>query len=242
MEFCRVMNSAWKNRSLMPNSLMRPKKAVLSNLLMQSNKCLFTSLAAAKKTYPLEDTPQAQFNMSLYQTIVRQSKLVLFCQYNNLKFTNLNKLRFQALQKGIACKFIVSRHFEQLIETKEREGDDSYSALRILIAGPVVAFYPEQKAHDSAAEPEAFQELIEQLQGNAKLLFVGGWWEGKAYSHEAIKEVCTKLKSLTHIRQMLVSGVLEERAREIVAAVEHPMLELMHLLNIRAHEKAISNL
>lgn len=203
------------------------------SLVHQPEKLLFsTEIAPRKKVYPPEDTSQARFNMSLYHRILQQSQLVLFCQYNNLKFPILNKIRFQAAQKGICCKFIVSRHFEQLIDQQE---NGRYSALRILIAGPVVVFYPQQHGKE-AVEPGAFQEIIAQLKGNAKLLFLGGWWEGKVYSHEAIAEVCGKLRSLANVRQMLVSGALEGRAREIVAVVEQPMLELVHLLQVMGLE------
>lgn len=203
------------------------------SLVHQPEKLLFsTAIAQKKKVYPPEDTFQAKFNMSLYHRILQQSQLVLFCQYNNLKFPILNKIRFQAAHKGITCKFIVSRHFEQLIDQQE---NGCYSALRILTAGPVILFYGQQNGK-GAVEPEAFQELIAQLNGNAKILFLGGWWEGRAYSHEAIAEVCGKLRSLANVRQMLVSGVLDARAREIVEVIERPMLELVHILQVMGAE------
>lgn len=176
----------------------------------------FSSTVSVKKR-DLDNSHQVQYNKWMYRRIINDYNLILFCQYNNLKVNQLNALRYEARNKGIETRYIVTRHFREIIHP-----DSPDNPLHSFNFGPIMAFFTNQDPHEMLT-------LINKLEKGNELLPIGGIFEGKIFSHEIIKEITEQIGSPAFIRAQLLS-VMTTVQHDLVHCLTNSQSELFRLL------------
>lgn len=173
----------------------------------------------------IDNSPQARYNKWLYKRILDKSKFILFCQYNNMKTSELNTLRFELKQQGIETKFIISRQLRELIPPECEN-----NPLHVFCSGPAVTFYTEH-------EPEVMAELMQRLRKSKHLLMTGGVFEKKIFSFEVLMEIAEKIQCRKNMQSQLI-GILRMNSMQLINCLNASKNSICKLLAVHAENKA----
>ena len=173
----------------------------------------------------IDNSPQARYNKWLYRSILDKSKFILFCQYNNMKTSQLNTLRFELKQKGIETKFIISRQLRELIPPECEN-----NPLHVFCSGPAVIFYTEH-------EPEVMAELMQKLRKSKHLLMTGGIFEKKIFSFEVLMEIAEKIQCRKNMQSQLI-GLLRVNSMQLFNCLNASKTSICKLLSVHAENRA----
>ena len=200
---------------------------IIRNINPISYKSLSTTSMAQSNSNrdEIDNSPQAQYNKWLYRNILDKSKFILFCQYNNMKTSQLNTLRFELKQKGIETKFIISRQLRELIPP---ECENNH--LHVFCSGPAVIFYTEN-------EPEVMAELMQRLRKSKHLLMTGGVFEKKIFSFEVLMEIAEKIQCRKNMQSQLI-GLLRMNSMQLINCLNASKTSICKLLTVHAKNKA----
>ena len=182
------------------------------------NAMRYFSARRKPKYYAEKEDPMAPYNKWFYKNILDGNNMILFYQYNNIKINQLNALRYELLGKDINTKYIISKQFREMLNPDHPE-----NPLNTFFSGAVVAFYTNK-------EPEEMLDLINRLQRGKSLLFIGGIFEGKLFSHEILKEIAERVRSAAFIRFQLLE-TLNGNSNAFVHCLQNTGDQLIHALS-----------
>ena len=137
-----------------------------------------------------------QYNQWLYRNILNTSSVILFCQYNNMKNIPLSNFRCEMAAHGINVRFIIGRHFRELIAP-----DAPNNPLHTMCAGSIVLLHTSSMS----IEPFVLSNVMRRLMRSKTLLMIGGIFEGKIFGYETLMQIANEVGSMKEVQSNLVS-------------------------------------